>query len=70
MRDECMSISIMAAITICFLAWLGYRKFYADPIEERAAYIEGYGEFTHEEAVRLAKLDFGKTVEEVLNERR
>ena len=52
-------------LTALFFAWLGWRS-YRQPIEERAAYLEGRYDLDHETAMEYAAQGYGKTSAEYL----
>ena len=59
------AIIIMLLLTALFFAWLGWRS-YRQPLEERAAYLEGRYDLDHETAMDYAAQGYGKTSAELL----
>ena len=59
------TIFLQLLLTALFFAWLGWRS-YRQPIEERAAYLEGRYDLDHETAMEYAAQGYGKTSAELL----
>ena len=62
-----LAIVLMAALFVAFCVWLGWKE-HRRPVEERAAWNEGYYGVDASTALAMAENGIGKTSEDVIAE--